>query len=206
MARLVANPGCYPTCSLLPLLPLLRDGMIATDGIVIDAKSGVTGAGRSPKRSLLFSEVSEGMAAYSVGAHRHTPEIEQALGKAVGTAVQVNFTPHLIPMRRGMVATIYARCTNKASHSSLRAKLADTYANEPFVHVLRAGETPSTHAVRGINECHIGIFKGRREDDVILVSVIDNLVKGASGQAIQNLNIMYGWEETTALRSVAVFP
>jgi len=206
MARLVANPGCYPTCSLLPLLPLVREGLIATDNLIIDAKSGVSGAGRAPKRSLLFSEVSEGMTAYSVGGHRHTPEIEQALSGAAGAPVRVNFTPHLIPMRRGMVATIYATCTGGASVSAIHAALADAYANEPFVHVLRADETPSTHAVRGINECHIGVFKGRNEGDVILISAIDNLVKGASGQAVQNMNIMYGWEETTALRSVAMFP
>lgn len=206
MARLVANPGCYPTCTLLPLLPLIEHGAIGAENIVVDAKSGVSGAGRSPKRNLLFSEVSEGMAPYSVGAHRHTPEIEQTLSKAAGKEVQINFTPHLIPMRRGMIATIYAQCTPGESVSSVHAKLADVYAAEPFVHVLRAGETPSTHAVRGINECHIGVFKGRRESDVILVSAIDNLVKGASGQALQNMNIMYGWEETTALRSVAVFP
>lgn len=206
MARLVANPGCYPTSALLPLLPLLRDGMIAAEGIIIDAKSGVTGAGRSPKRTLLFSEISEGMAPYSVGGHRHIPEIEQALGKATGTPVRINFTPHLIPMRRGMVATIYVRSAGNATVSSVHARLADAYENEPFVHVLRAGDTPSTHAVRGINECHIGVFGGRQPGDIILVSVIDNLVKGASGQAVQNMNIMYGWEETTALRSVAVFP
>lgn len=206
MARLVANPGCYPTCSLLPLLPLVRDGLIETDGLVIDAKSGVSGAGRSPKRSLIFSEVSEGMAAYSVGGHRHIPEIEQALTRVAGNPVTVNFTPHLIPMRRGMVTTIYARSTASANASAIHAALSTAYAGEPFIHVLPGGETPSTHAVRGINECHIGVFKGRREEDVILVSVIDNLVKGASGQAIQNMNLMYGWEETTALRSVAVFP
>lgn len=206
MARLVANPGCYPTCSLLPLLPLVQEGLIDSEHLIIDAKSGVSGAGRSPKRGLLFSEVSEGMAAYSVGAHRHIPEIEQPLSKAAGRAITINFTPHLIPMRRGMITTIYTRCASGVSISAIHAKLAELYAHEPFVHVLRAGETPSTHAVRGINECHIGVFKGRRDDDLILVSAIDNLVKGASGQAVQNMNIMYGWEETTALRSVAVFP
>lgn len=206
MARLVANPGCYPTCSLLPLLPLIREGMIATDRIIIDAKSGVSGAGRSPKRNLIFSEVSEGMAAYSVGSHRHTPEIEQALSKAAGSPITINFTPHLIPMRRGMVATIYTQTTPGSSISAIHAALAETYADEPFVHVLRLGETPTTHAVRGINECHIGVFQGRHEHDLVLVSVIDNLVKGASGQAIQNMNRMYGWPETTALQGVAVFP
>ncbi len=206
MARLVANPGCYPTCTLLPLLPLLEHGMIGADELIIDAKSGVTGAGRSPKRGLLYSEVSEGMAPYSVGGHRHIPEIEQALSMAAGHPVTVNFTPHLIPMRRGMIATIYTRCTEGNSASTLHSMLADTYRHEPFVQVLPSGQTPSTHAVRGVNACQIGVFPGRREGDVIIVSAIDNLMKGASGQAVQNMNIMYGWPETTALEDVAVFP
>lgn len=205
-ARLVANPGCYPTCSLLPLLPLIRGGMIATDTIVIDAKSGVSGAGRSLKRTLLFSEVSEGMAAYSIGTHRHVPEMEQALSQAADCTVHVNFTPHLIPMRRGMLATIYAKCARGVGIAAIHARLAETYAGEPFLRVLRLGETPATHAVRGTNQCHIGVFQGRREQDLILVSVIDNLVKGASGQAVQNMNLMLDWPETTALESVAMFP
>jgi N-acetyl-gamma-glutamyl-phosphate reductase len=205
-ARLVANPGCYPTCTLLPLLPLLEAGLIHSERLVVDAKSGVTGAGRTIKRELLFSEVSEGMAPYAVGAHRHTPEIEQALSRVAGRDVCINFTPHLIPMRRGMISTIYARCTEGATAEALHHHLAETYAEEPFVRVLPMGSTPSTHAVRGSNACHIGVFRGREEGDVILVAALDNLVKGASGQAVQNMNRMLGWPETTALDAVGVFP
>jgi N-acetyl-gamma-glutamyl-phosphate reductase len=194
-ARLVANPGCYPTSSLLPLLPLLRAGILESDGIIIDAKCNV-----------IFCEVAEGMSAYGVGNHRHMPEIEQELSKACGQDVTINFTPHLIPMRRGMLTTIYARISAAHSLADARTLLEQHYAHEPFVQILPEGQMPSTHHVRGSNHCHINLFAGRKKNEIILVSVIDNLVKGASGQAIQNMNIMYGFPEDMALDCVAVFP
>ncbi len=205
-ARLVANPGCYPTASLLPLIPLYQAGLLSDATAIIDAKSGVTGAGRAAKRNLIFSEVSEGMQPYAVGSHRHMPEIEQGLAQIGGADIAVSFTPHLIPMRRGMIATTYVSMAGDATLNDIRATLEKAYAGEPFVHVLPDGETPSTHAVRGSNHCQIGIFAGRGEKDVILISAIDNLVKGASGQAVQNMNVMFGWPEQTALDGVAVFP
>lgn len=205
-ARLVANPGCYPTSTLLPLLPLLKEGQLDSSRIVVDAKSGVTGAGRSAKRNLIYCEVSEGMSAYGVGNHRHIPEMEQELSRVAGHAVTINFTPHLIPMRRGMLTTIYAQLKQGVSMADARQTLATAYVDENFVHVLPEGQAPSTHNVRGSNHCHINIFAGRNAGEIILVSAIDNLVKGASGQAIQNMNIMYGFPEATALHSVAVFP
>lgn len=203
-ARLVANPGCYPTCSLLPLLPLLKAKVIDPAGIVIDAKSGVSGAGRSVKRDLLFCELDEGMSAYSIGLHRHLPEIEQELTQAAGHEVQVRFTPHLVPMRRGMLATIYLR--TQADAGAVREVLVQRYGNEPFVDVLPEGMLPRTHHVRGTNSCHMNVFAGARKGEVVLVSVIDNLGKGASAQAVHNMNIMYGWDETTGLQQVAAYP
>lgn len=205
-ARLVANPGCYPTASLLPLLPLLGTNIIQPEYIIIDAKSGITGAGRSAKRNLIFSEIAEGTSAYSIGNHRHMPEIEQELSHACGKDIRINFTPHLMPMRRGMLATIYARLEDGSTLEDARNVLCAYYAEEQFVHILPEGQAPSTHHVRGSNHCHINLFAGRATNEIILVSTIDNLVKGASGQAIQNMNIMFGFPEDTALNSVAVFP
>jgi N-acetyl-gamma-glutamyl-phosphate reductase len=205
-ARLVANPGCYPTASLLPLLPLVKQGLLQTDRLVIDAKSGISGAGRSVKRNLLFTELDEGMSAYSVSRHRHTPEIEQGLTDAAGAAVQVTFVPHLIPMKRGMVATIYASLAAGASLADIRASLSQAYQNEPFIELLDSQSFPSTQAVRASNCCQMGVYAGRREQEVILVSAIDNLVKGASGQAVQNMNVMYGWPETMAVDALPVYP
>lgn len=202
-ARLVANPGCYPTCSLLPLIPLLKAKAIAQEGIIIDAKSGVTGAGRSVKRNLLFSEIDEGISAYSVGHHRHMPEIEQEMSVAAERAVTINFTPHLIPIRRGMIATIYTKLSGK-SVDEARNILSDAYAKEYFVQVLEKGVMPSTHSVRGTNFCQMNVFQGRTEQDMIIVSEIDNLSKGASSQAVQNMNVMFGFEETLALKGTAV--
>ncbi len=204
-ARLVANPGCYPTASLLPLLPLMKQGLIASSNIIIDAKSGVSGAGRSAKRNLLFSELDEGMSPYSVGQHRHMPEIEQELSLAAGSLVTIEFTPHLIPMRRGMVATIYVQHPDATTEECSEA-LQAAYRLESFVRILPKGVTPSTHAVRGSNFCDINIFPGRRPHSSVIVSAIDNLVKGASGQAVQNMNVMFGFEETTALMGAPIFP
>jgi len=210
-ARLVANPGCYPTASLLPLIPLLNAGLIDEEDIIIDAKSGVSGAGRALKESSLFCEVSEGFAAYGVAAHRHTPEIEQGLSTAASTPVAVTFTPHLVPMNRGIFATIYVRFAGGSAIGStdanaLRVALAAFYADAPFVQVLEEGAMPSTRHVRGSNACHISVFSDRRPGGAILLSVIDNLVKGASGQAVQNFNLMFGLDETVGLDGLFFSP
>ncbi|MFN4282675.1 MAG: N-acetyl-gamma-glutamyl-phosphate reductase [Alphaproteobacteria bacterium] len=205
-ARLVANPGCYPTSAQLPLVPLLQEKLIEADDIIIDAKSGVTGAGREAKEANLYSEVTEGIHAYGVGGHRHAPEIEQGLSAAAGKGVIVNFTAHLMPMSRGILSSIYVKLAKGATADELRAALKRRYDSEPFVHVLPAGQSPATRHVRGSNHCRIAVFPDRVPGRAILVSVIDNLVKGASGQAIQNFNVMCGLAETTALEQEAMFP
>lgn len=205
-ARLVANPGCYPTSAALPLVPLLADKLVDPDAIVIDAKSGVTGAGRSLKENLLFSEVAEGMHPYGVGHHRHMPEIDQSLSEAAGRRVEATFTPHLIPINRGMESTIYVQLTGKHTPEDLRAALAHRYADEPFIQVLPQGATPETRFVRGSNNCQIAVHPDRKPGRAIVTSVIDNLTKGASGQAVQNFNLMFGLPETRALILPAVFP
>jgi N-acetyl-gamma-glutamyl-phosphate reductase len=204
-ARLVANPGCYTTCAQLPLLPLLRAKAIDPDEIVIDAKSGMTGAGRSAREAMLFSEVSEGFNAYGVGHHRHMAELDQEFSKAAGRDVISTFTPHLVPMNRGILSTIYVRSA-KLSADDLHAILAKAYAGEPFVHVLPFGELPHTRHVRGSNMTFIGMAKDRIAGRMIIGSALDNLVKGAAGQAVQNMNLMLGWPETTGLEQVALFP
>lgn len=205
-ARLIACPGCYPTSCLLPLIPLLKAELIHTENIIIDAKSGATGAGRAPKESSLFCEVQEGMNAYGVAHHRHTPEIEQTLDDAAGTYVAVTFTPHLIPMNRGILATIYVTMTGDKTAEDLRNHLSSTYGDDPFVTVLPEDEFPSTRHVRGSNHCHMAVSDGRLENQAIIVSVIDNLVKGASGQAVQNMNVLFDLQETAGLEQVAMFP
>ena len=205
-ARLVANPGCYPTSAALPLMPLLSAKLIDADEIVIDSKSGVTGAGRALKENILFSEVAEGMQAYGVGHHRHAPEIDQSLSEAAGRSVVASFTPHLIPINRGMESTIYAHMAGKSSVEDLRAALVKRYADEPFVQILPQGQIPETRFVRGSNLCQISVTADRRPGRAILSSVIDNLTKGASGQAVQNFNVMFGLPETTGLMLPALFP
>ena len=205
-ARLVANPGCYPTSAALPLMPLLSAKLIDADEIVIDSKSGVTGAGRALKENILFSEVAEGMQAYGVGHHRHAPEIDQSLSEAAGRSVVASFTPHLIPINRGMESTIYAHMSGKSSVEDLRAALVKRYADEPFVQILPQGQIPETRFVRGSNLCQISVTADRRPGRAILSSVIDNLTKGASGQAVQNFNVMFGLPETTGLMLPALFP
>jgi N-acetyl-gamma-glutamyl-phosphate reductase len=204
-AHLVANPGCYTTCAQLPLIPLLRAKAIDPDEIVIDAKSGMTGAGRAPKEEMLFSEVSEGFHAYGVGHHRHMAELDQEFSKAAGREVIVTFTPHLVPMNRGILSTIYVRGI-KASAEELHAILLKSYANEPFVHVLPFGEMPQTRHVRGSNMTFIGLAKDRIAGRAIIGSALDNLTKGASGQAVQNMNLLLGYPETLGLEQVALFP
>jgi N-acetyl-gamma-glutamyl-phosphate reductase len=205
-ARLVANPGCYPTAAQLPLIPLLKAGLIEADEIIIDAKSGVSGAGREAKVPNLFAELSEGFQAYGVAAHRHTPEIEQGLGLAAGKDLRVAFTPHLVPMSRGIFATIYVRCAKGAKAADLRAHLMQVYQSEVFVQMLAEGALPNVKHVRGTNKGQISVFEDRLEGRAIILSVIDNLVKGASGQAVQNMNAMLGLPETVGLMQGVLWP
>jgi N-acetyl-gamma-glutamyl-phosphate reductase len=205
-ARIVACPGCYPTSALLPLLPLVAAGQIDADDIIIDSKSGVTGAGRTPKEGTLYAEVAEGIHAYGIAQHRHAPEMEQELAVAAGRPITVNFTPHLMPMNRGILSTIYVRLANGADVAGLRASLSAAYDAEPFVRLLPQGQAPATRHVRGSNHCLIGVFEDRVPGRAILVSVIDNLVKGAAGQAVQNFNIACGLPETMGLESQPLFP
>jgi N-acetyl-gamma-glutamyl-phosphate reductase len=204
-ARLVANPGCYTTCAQLALIPLLRANAIDPGEIVVDAKSGMTGAGRAAKEEMLFSEVSEGIHAYGVGHHRHMAELDQEFSKAAGREVVVSFTPHLMPMNRGILSTIYVRSAS-ATPEQLHGVLSSWYANQPFVQVLPFGQMPQTRHVRGSNMTFIGITKDRIAGRAIIGSALDNLVKGASGQAVQNMNVMLGLAETTGLEQVALFP
>jgi N-acetyl-gamma-glutamyl-phosphate reductase len=204
-AQLVANPGCYTSCAELPLVPLLRAKAIDPDEIVIDAKSGMTGAGRAAKEEMLFSEVSEGFHAYGVGRHRHMAELDQEFSLAAGRDVVASFTPHLVPMNRGILSTIYVRGL-KATPQDLHAVLAKAYAREPFVHVLPFGTLPQTRHVRGSNMTLIGVTADRVAGRAIIISALDNLTKGASGQAVQNMNLMLGFPETTGLEQVALFP
>eukprot|EP00898_Chlorokybus_atmophyticus_P004310 jgi/Chlat1/4880/Chrsp31S04894 len=205
-ARLVANPGCYPTSVQLPLSPLLQDGLITNEDIIIDAKSGVSGAGRSAKEANLYVEIAEGINAYGVSKHRHVPEIEQGLADFAKGDVKVSFTPHLMPMSRGMQSTMYVKLASGATADDLRKHLQQKYEEEPFVNILPKGVVPHTRHVRGSNYCLISVFEDRLSGRAILISVIDNLVKGASGQAMQNMNIMMGLPETTGLLQAPMFP
>lgn len=205
-ARLVACPGCYPTASLMALLPIVRSDKIDVDDIVIDAKSGVSGAGRGLRQNVLFPEAGEGLSPYSVGKHRHAPEIEQEVSKAASKEVLVNFTPHLIPMSRGELCTAYLRLAGNATADDLRQVLSNAYRDEPFVHVARRGVLPQTQNVRGSNYVQIGVVADRIPGRAIVISVLDNLVKGSAGQAIQNFNLMFGIAETTGLMQQPLFP
>ena len=204
-ARLVANPGCYTTCAELALIPLLKAKAIDPDEIVVDSKSGMTGAGRAAKEEMLFSEVSEGFHAYGVGHHRHMAELDQEFSKAAGREVIVTFTPHLVPMNRGILSTIYVRGL-KASPQQLHTLLLKAYAKEPFVHVLPFGATPQTRHVRGSNMTFIGVAADRIPGRAIIIAALDNLTKGASGQAVQNMNVMLGFPEAMGVDQVALFP
>jgi N-acetyl-gamma-glutamyl-phosphate reductase len=205
-ARIVACPGCYPTSAQLPLVPLIDAGLIDADDIIIDAKSGVSGAGRALKEASLFCEAAEGVAAYGIANHRHAPEIEQELSKAAGRPIVVNFTPHLIPINRGILSTIYVKGAGGARAEDMRAALVSRYRDEPFVRVVPQGMAPATRHVRGSNHCLIGVFADRVPGRAILVSAIDNLVKGASGQAVQNMNVACGLPETMSLEQAPLFP
>jgi N-acetyl-gamma-glutamyl-phosphate reductase len=205
-ARLVANPGCYPTSALLGLAPALREKIIDPATIIIDSKSGVSGAGRDPVIGSLFCEVDGGFKAYKVNEHRHTPEIEQELSVLAGTEVRVSFTPHLLPLTRGILSTIYASLKKTLSTAELIDLYKKFYGEEKFVRILRKGAYPNVSSVKGTNFCDIGISVDERTNRVIILSAIDNLVKGASGQAVQNMNIMCGIRENTALDQIALFP
>ncbi len=206
-ARLVANPGCYPTAIVLGLAPLLRDGLIDPTSIIADAKSGATGAGRAVSVGTLFCEVHDGFKAYKVGGtHRHLPEIEQELSALNGSDVTISFTPHLLPIARGILSTTYANLTSDISEERLRELYLSMYADEPFVRILPEGTFPTTQHVRGSNFCDIGFAIDKRANRIIVVSAIDNIVKGAAGQAIHNMNLMCGIDETTGLEGAPFFP
>jgi N-acetyl-gamma-glutamyl-phosphate reductase len=202
-ARLVANPGCYPTAVQLGLLPLMEAGAIDLDHLIADVKSGVSGAGRKVEEHLLFSEASDNFKAYAVSGHRHWPEIRQEMEAAAARNVGLTFVPHLVPMIRGIQATLYARITNNTEFQRL---YQDRYRGEPFVDVLPWGSEPDTRSVRASNTCRIAVHRPHNGDMLVVISVIDNLVKGASGQAVQNMNIMFGFEETMGLSHLAVVP
>ncbi|HTP65102.1 MAG TPA: N-acetyl-gamma-glutamyl-phosphate reductase [Geobacteraceae bacterium] len=206
-AELVANPGCYPTTIILGLAPLLKKKLIDPAAIIADSKSGVSGAGRGAKVDSLYCEVNEGFKAYGVGGvHRHIPEIEQELALLAGKKLTIAFTPHLVPMDRGILSTIYAMPVKPVAAAELVALYNDFYKGEPFVRVLPEGSFPSTAFVRGSNFCDMGLTVDNRSGRIIVVSAIDNLVKGASGQAVQNMNLMCGFPETMGLEGLPLFP
>lgn len=204
-AQILANPGCYPTATQLGFYPLLQAGLV-NGPFVVDAKSGVSGAGRGAKVSSLFSEVAEDFKAYGFSGHRHWPEIEQGLSRMAGTDIQITFTPHLLPMVRGIETSLYMTLNDKGLHTDIQALFEQTYANEPFVDVMPKGQVPSTASVKGSNICRIGWAQVPGRSQIVVTSVIDNLVKGASGQAIQNMNIMFGLPETLGLNLAPLQP
>ncbi len=205
-ARLVANPGCYPTCTTLSIYPLLKEGLIDPDTIIVDAKSGTSGAGRGAKVDNLFCEVNENIKAYGVATHRHTPEIEEQLGYAAGRPVRINFTPHLVPMNRGILITAYASLTREASYEEVKAAYDKYYTSEKFVRVLDKGLCPQTRWVEGSNYVDVNFQIDPRTKRVIMMGAMDNLVKGAAGQAVQNMNLMFGLPESEGLELVPLFP
>ncbi len=205
-ARLVANPGCYTTCSILSLYPLVKEGLIDPSTIIIDAKSGTSGAGRGAKMDNLFCEVNENMKAYGVATHRHTPEIEEQLGYAAGEKIILNFTPHLVPMNRGILVTAYASLKEKVSYETVRAAYDKYYEKEKFVRVLDKDVCPQTKWVEGSNYVDVNFKIDERTGRVIVMGALDNLVKGAAGQAVQNMNLVFGLEESTGLELVPMFP
>jgi len=205
-ATLVANPGCYPTAGILAIAPLIENGMIETNRIYIDAKSAISGAGRGPALPYHFPEAHEGLEAYKVGIHRHTPEIEQTLSDIAGESIRVTFVPHLIPANRGLLCTVYAPLSSHVEEGEIIDIYRRYYDNEPFIRILDAGRQPNIRNVRGANFCDIGIVVDKRNWCVIVTSAIDNLVKGAAGVAIQNMNIMAGLDETLGLMEPGLFP
>jgi N-acetyl-gamma-glutamyl-phosphate reductase len=206
-ARLIGNPGCYPTSVILGIAPLLKEKFIKKEGIIADSKSGVSGAGRSLNLGSLFCEVGEGFSAYKVGGgHRHIPEMEQELSLIAQQAIKLTFTPHLVPMSRGILSTIYTRPAKKIAIQDVMELYRDFYREAPFIRLCEEGVWPSTLQVRGSNYCRIGWSLDHRTGQLIILSAIDNLVKGASGQAIQNMNIMFGWDQTLGLTQLPMYP
>lgn len=200
-ASIIGNPGCYPTSVLLPLIPLLKKNLLDTTTIIADSKSGVSGAGRSASLTVHYCEVTESFKAYKVAAHRHNPEMDEFLSKEAGHEVHITFVPHLIPMSRGMLTTTYASLSKTASDKDIRECIAEFYRGRPFVRLCPEGSVPNTIHVRGTNFCDIGVKVDKKANRLVLISAIDNLVKGASGQAVQNMNIMLGLDETTGLKT-----
>ena len=210
-ARLVANPGCYTTCSILTAYPLVKEGLINPDTLIVDAKSGTSGAGRGAKVANLFCEVNENMKAYGVATHRHTPEIEEQLGYAAGKEIVINFTPHLVPMNRGILATEYATLNRKAdgslpTYEEVKAAYDKYYANEKFVRVLEKDVVPETKWVEGSNYVDVNFKIDERTGRIVMMGALDNLVKGAAGQAVQNMNLLFGLDESEGLNLVPMFP
>jgi N-acetyl-gamma-glutamyl-phosphate reductase len=203
-ARLVANPGCYPTAVALGFLPLIERGLVDTSSLVADCKSGVSGAGRGSNAAMLMGEVGESFKAYAVSGHRHLPEIRQTLSWVTSKPVGLTFVPHLVPMIRGIHATLYARL--RGNVDDLQALFEQRYADEPFVDVLPPGSHPETRSVRGVNQCRIAIHRPQDGETLVVLSVIDNLTKGAAGQAVQNMNLMFGLDEHIGLEQVALLP
>ncbi len=209
--RLVANPGCYTTCSILTAYPLVKEGLIDEDTLIVDAKSGTSGAGRGAKVPNLYCEVNENIKAYGVGSHRHTPEIEEQLGYAAGRQLTINFTPHLVPMNRGILVTEYARLISKAdgslpTYEEIKAAYDKYYAGERFVRVLEKGVCPETKWVEGSNYVDVNFVIDERTGRIIMMGALDNLVKGAAGQAVQNMNLLFGLPESEGLELVPCFP
>lgn len=205
-ARLIANPGCFPTCSFLSTYPLVKEGLIDPNTIIIDAKSGTSGAGRGSKVDSLYCEVNENIKAYGVASHRHTPEIEEQLSYAAGKPVTISFTPHLVPMNRGILVTAYASLTKKVSYEEVKAVYDKYYADEYFVRVLEKDVVPQTRWVEGSNFADVNFKIDTRTNRVVMMGAIDNMVKGAAGQAIQNMNLMFGLPENTGLKQIPIFP
>ncbi len=200
--KLIANPGCYTTAVPLALFPAIKNGLIELNGIVADCKSGVTGAGRAPTQTNHFPELNENFYAYKIASHRHTPEIEQTLSSLSGESVKITFVPHLLPINRGILATCYARLKEGVTEADVKAAYEEAYKNERFVRLCREGKTPTVKAVRYTNFCDIGLTVDERTGTLIAVSAIDNMVKGAAGQAIQNMNLCLGFDETDGLLTV----
>lgn len=205
-ARLIANPGCYPTCSILTIYPLLKEGMIKPKSIIIDAKSGTSGAGRGAKVDNLYCEVNETIKAYGVTAHRHTPEIEEQLSYVSGTDITLNFTPHLVPMNRGILITAYADLIKEVSEEEVREVYDKYYKEEYFVRILEDKATPETRWIKGSNYVDVNFAIDHRTNRIIMMGAMDNLVKGAAGQAVQNMNLMFGLKETNGLNLIPMFP
>ncbi len=205
-ARLIANPGCFPTCSFLAVYPMVKEGLIDPNTLIIDAKSGTSGAGRGAKTDNLYCEVNESIKAYGVGSHRHTPEIEEQLSYAAGQPVTISFTPHLVPMNRGILVTAYASLNGTVTEEEARAVYEKYYQNEYFVRLLEPGAVPQTRWVEGSNFADVNFKIDPRTNRVVMMGAIDNMVKGAAGQAIQNMNLMFGLPEQTGLRQLPMFP